>query len=301
MKELILTYGGGGVQGAPVVQELLSRGYRVRALVRDVHKNHALREVGAEVVQGNLDDSESLRAANRGVQRVFLMLPFSGGGNPLDSAGNALRAAREAGVELLVLNTSGQTPREPTGLPMLDYRIHLEQLVRESGVPQIILRPTAYMENFLGPWVMPRLHSEGVLAYPVAAHRPVSWVAAQDVGRLVAAALERPELAGRAFDVGGPQALTGMDLARGFSEALGRQIRYEGVSPEAFGRVMGRLMGPEAEAGIVAAYRAGEAAPLDAMVVDMGGVLEQLPVEQTTLSQWVSAHAPLFQLPAEAR
>ena len=57
---------------------------------------------------------------------------------------------------------------------------------------------------------------------------------------------------------------------------------------------MGRVMGPEAEAGIVAAYRAGAAAPLDAMVVDMAGVLAQLPVPQTPLEDWVRQHAGQF-------
>lgn len=273
---------------------LLDAGYRVRALVTNPGKHRALAERGAEVVAGDLADLDSLRRATQGVDRVFLMLPFSGGGNPLDSASNAIQAAKEHGVKLLVLNTSGQTPAEPTGIPMMDYRIHLEQLLRDRGVPSIILRPTAYMENFLGPWVLPRLRAQAVLAYPVEAERPTSWLAAQDLGRFAVAALGRPELAGQAFDLGGPQALRGADIAAAFSRALGRQIRYEAITPEQFGAIMGRVMGPEAEAGIVAAYRAGQAAPMDAMVVTMDRVLAQLPVEQTTLEQWVRQHADLF-------
>ena len=294
MNEQTLVYGAGGVQGAPVAHELLARGSRVRALVRDVGQHRALSDAGMEVVAGDLADLDSLRQASSGVQRVFLMLPFSAQGDPLALARNALTAASEAGTELLVLNTSGQTPAQPTGLPMLDYRIELERLVRGSGVPNIILRPTAYLENFLGPWVLPRLQREGVLAYPIGARRPVSWIAALDMARLVVAALERPDLAGHAFDVGGPQALSGAALASGFSQALGREIRYEALSPEAFGAVMGQHLGPEAEAGIVAAYRASEAAPQNAMVIDMQGVREVLPVPPITLTQWLSVHAALF-------
>lgn len=297
MSELVLTYGAGGVQGAPVAYGLLEQGVRVRALVQNVEKNRALAAAGAELVQGDLGDPASVQRATQGVDKVFLMLPFSGRGNPLDFARHAIQAAEDAGVKLLVLNTSGQTPRERTGLPMMDYRIDLEALLRASRVPSIILRPTAYMENFLGPWVLPRLRSEGVLAYPVGAARPVSWIAAQDLGRLAVAALARPDLAGRAFDVGGPEPLTGADIARSFSAGLGRDVRYEAITPEAFGAIMGRMMGPEAEAGIVAAYRAGEAAPLDSMVVPMQEVLADLPVEQTTLEQWVRQHADLMGAP----
>jgi len=197
-------------------------------------------------------------------------------------------------VKLLVLNTSGLTPKFETGLPMLDYRIHLEAILRASDVPNVILRPTAYLENLLGPWVLPRLQTEDVLAYPVEAERAVSWIAAHDLGRFAVAALERPDLAGQAFDLGGPQALRGAELAWTFSDALEREIQYEAISPEAFGAAMGRLMGPDAEAGIMAAYRTGAAAPPDAMVVGMEPVLAQLPVAQTMVEEWVRQHAAAF-------
>ena len=299
MSELILTYGAGGAQGASVAHGLLEKGYKVRALVKNLEKNAGLANAGAEVVQGDLGDLESLRRATRGASKVFLMLPFSGGGNPLEYAQNALTAAQEAGVELLVLNTSGQTPQQPTGMPMMDYRIHLERMVRESGVPSIILRPFAYMENLRGPWVLPRLHAENVVAYPVSANRPISWIAAQDLGRFAVAALERPELAGQSFNLGGPEALDGEQIAQSFSSALGRKIGYVAISPEEFGAIMGRMIGPEAEAGIVVAYRASEAAPQGAMVVDSRPALEKLPIVQTTLEQWVRQHAQIFSAPLE--
>ncbi len=297
MSELILTYGAGGAQGAPVAHGLLNKGYQVRALVKHLEKNAALASAGAELVQGDLSNLDSLRRATQGVSKVFLMLPFSGGGNPLEYAGNALTAAKEAGVELLVLNTSGQTPKQLTGIPMMDYRIHLEQMVWSSGVPSIILRPGAYMENLMGPWVLPRLQNENVVAYPISAERPVSWIAAQDLGRFAVAALERPELAGQAFDLGGPEALTGHQIAQSFSRALGRDIGYQAISPEEFGAIMGRIMGPEAEAGIITAYRASESAPLEAMVVDTSEVLAKLPIEQTTLEGWVKQHSEVFNTP----
>ncbi|WP_295819789.1 SDR family oxidoreductase [uncultured Deinococcus sp.] len=294
MSELILIYGAGGLQGAPVARGLLGAGYRVRALVRDSARHTALVDAGVDVVTGDLTDPASVFRATAGAEKVFLMLPFSLAGDPLTAARHAIEAAQDAGVNLLVLNTSGQTPAVPTGLPMLDYRIELERLVRVSGVPNIILRPTAYMENFLGPWVRPHVQTEAVVPYPVETGRAVSWIAAQDVAAFVVAALGRPDLAGRAFDLGGPDPLRGPDIAQAFTEALGRVIRYDALTPEAFGAVLGRVLGPEAEAGIVAAYRAGAAAPPDAMVVDMTPVLATLPLPLTTLTTWVQQHAAAF-------
>ncbi len=295
MSELVLTYGAGGAQGAPVAQNLLRQGYQVRALVKNLDKNRALQRAGAELVQGDLADLESVRQATHGVNKVFLMLPSTGGGNPLEYAQNAIQAAREAGVELLVLNTSGLTPEEETGAPMMDFRIHVERMLRESGLPNIILRPTSYMENFLAPWIVERLQRENVVAFPIDERRPTSWIAAEDLGRLAVAALGRPELAGQAYDVGGPEALKGADIARSFSAGLGRAVRFETVSPEAFGKIMGAMLGPEAEAAFTAGARAGEAAPLDAQVVNMSAVLRALPIEQTTLESWVRMNAALFE------
>ena len=222
------------------------------------------------------------------------MLPFSGGGNPVEYTSNAIKAAKDAGVKFIVFNVSGQTPDEPTGMPMMDYRIAVEAALQESGIPNMILRPTAYMENLLGPWTLPGIKAKDEVAYPVASHRPLSWVASEDVAKLVVAALERPELAGSVFKVGGPEGLTGERVAESFSNALGRKITYKAISPREFGDIMGRMMGPEAGEATTKAYEMSEAAPLEAMKMDMTDVLDKLPVQLTTLEQWVRSRKELF-------
>ena len=290
----VLSYGATGAQGHPVAQQLLERGHDVHVIVRHPEKAAGLAASGARVFTGDLNDASSLEAAHEGVEAVFLMLPFGSGGNPLSQAAAAFEAAKRAGVQKIVLNTSGQTPREPTGLPMMDYRIALEGMLRETGIPANIVRPTAYMENFLGPWTLPGVVQKNEVAYPVAINRPTSWISAQDVARFVVAALEHTNLAGRAFDVGGPEALTGDRIALSFSAALGKTISYRAISPDEFAEMVGAVIGPEAAEGIRVAYRAGEAAPLEAMKIDMEPVLAEVPVRLTTLEEFVRMHAAAF-------
>jgi uncharacterized protein YbjT (DUF2867 family) len=290
----VLAYGATGAQGEPVARQLLQRGHEVNVVVRHPEKASHLEQMGAKVYQGDLNDPSSLESAHEGADAVFLMLPFSGGGNPVAQAGAALEAAKRAGVTRLVLNTSGQTPSQPTGLPMMDYRIALEAMVRDSGLQSVILRPTAYMENFMGPWTLPGIQHQREVAYPVSKDRPTSWIAAEDLGQFAVAALERPELSGQAFDLGGPEALTGDQIAQSFSRALGHAFTYRAISPDEFGDLMAQLMGPEAGEATRTAYRAGEAAPLDAMKVDIGAVLEKLPINPTTLEDWVRARRDVF-------
>jgi uncharacterized protein YbjT (DUF2867 family) len=289
---LVLTYGSTGSQGAPVVDHLLKRGHHVRAVVR--HPERAQPQDGLEVIQGDLQDLESLRRASEGVEAVFLMMPFSAQGNPFELMGNALQAAREAGVRWLVFNASGHPPAAPTGIPMLDFRIGLEQLIADSGIPNVILRPGVYMENLLGPWCLPSIKAQNAVAYPHRADMRVSWIASADLGALAAAAMERPELAGQRLTLGGPEALGGEAIARAFTRALEREIHYHALTPDEFAGTMGQIMGPEAAEGIRIAYTYTNAQPDNDMSVNMTPVLEQLPVQLTTLEEWVRSHKNAF-------
>jgi uncharacterized protein YbjT (DUF2867 family) len=290
----ILCYGATGSQGQPVAEQLLDKGHEVNVVVRHPERAEGLAAKGAKVFQGDLGKPESLAAAHEGVEAVFLMLPFSGGGNPVEYAHNAINTAKNADVKFVVFNVSGQTPDQPTGMPMMDYRIAVEGALHQSGIANVIIRPTAYMENLLGPWTLPGIKAKDEVAYPVSSNRPLSWIASEDVAKLVVAALERPELAGSIFKVGGPESLTGEGIAESFSNALGRKISYHPISPREFGNIMAQMMGPEAGEATTKAYEMSEAAPLDAMNIDMTEVLKKLPVELTTLEQWVRARKGIF-------
>jgi uncharacterized protein YbjT (DUF2867 family) len=288
----ILSYGATGVQGGPVARRLLEAGHTVRTVVRNPERAQSLQAMGLEVFQGDLGDPESLERASKGADAVFLILPL--GGNPVEFAHNAIQAAKQADVGYLVLNTSGPTPKTPTGSPMMDYRLALEAELHDSGVPSVSVRPTTYMENLLGPWALPAIRDGSTVAYPVPGDHRVSWISAEDAAALCVAALGRPELAGQTFDVGGPEALTGARIAESFSRALGRAVRYEPITPEAFGGMMAQAFGPAMGAGATTAYRHTWAQPKDAMNIDMEAVLEHLPVKLTSLEDWVQAHREAF-------
>ena len=293
MSTLTLIYGAAGEQGRPVAQELLRRGERVRLLLRHPEGAEALRRQGAEVLAGDLDDPASLERANAGVDRVALVLPL--GGDAVGRAERAAQAARAAGVRRLVLNTSGPTPAAPTGLPALDARRALEATVLAAGIPTLILRPTAYLQNLLGLWTLPELLERGVLAYPLPEHHRVSWLAAEDLGPLTAEALARPEQLG-ALAVGGPQALSGPDLARGLTLALDRPVRYQALTPEDFGARLAGVFGPEVGRETTRAYRLGWDGPVSALALDMTGVLARLPVRLTPFAAWLQAQRAAFTL-----
>ncbi|MFB9994664.1 NmrA family NAD(P)-binding protein [Deinococcus oregonensis] len=291
MSELTLVYGATGEQGGPAAQELLKRGAAVRVMIRHPERAAHLAAQGAEVLAGDIQNEADVQRAFEGVTRLSLTLPL--GGDPLAAARLAVQAAQAAGVRRTVLNTSGQTSETPTGVPMMDYRLPLEHLLRESGLNYLILRPTASLQNLLGPWARPAVVASDTLAYPIPDTHHVSWCAAEDLGPLTAEALERSDLTGH-LNVGGPEALSGPDLAAQMSSALGRTIRYQAITPEAFGGQMAQVFGPDMGEAATRAYRlTWEGAP-DTMATDPAMLHAALPVPPTRFADWLTLHLEAF-------
>lgn len=298
----VLVYGATGSQASPVVHELLRRGHQPTVVTRSAEKAAPLAAAGAAVVVADMGDPGRLVEISRGMDAVALLIPFFV--NPADAPAfgrNAISAAREAGVRLIVWNTSGPLPPARTGNPGLDVRLDMAAELQASGVPHIIIAPTAYAENLLGPWTAPFVANEDMVAYPNPPQARVAWVASADVGALMVAALERPELAGRTFAVSGLENVSGPELAEAFSDALGRPIRYHPLPPRQFGAILDAMFGPGAGDGAAAQYeQAWASGEFPNMAADMGGVLAALPVRMRTLREWVAEHAQAF-APAAAR
>ena len=290
----LLSYGATGSQGGPVAEKLLAAGHEVRVLTRDPDKVSGLG--GAEVVQGDMADAASLAAANEDREGVFLHVPFftPSPQDGLTYAQNALDAARGAGVKLLVWNASGEILPQRSGNPGFDVRLDILDAIKASGIPYIVLQPTAYMENFFGPWTRDELVEHGTFAYPTPNTVEMQWIATADVGTFATYAFAHPELAPLNLKLSGPERLSGEGVAERFSRALGRTITFRAMPAEEFGRKLDAVfpgMGKGAAQGYAAAYEHPERFSTN---VDLDAALEKMPVETTTLETWVRAHAEMF-------
>lgn len=293
----VLVYGGTGSQARPLVLKLLERGHIPHVLTRQPEKAASLQRAGAVIINGDLNDIASLRAANEGMDAVALLIPAFLA-NPLEAetlGRNAVEAAGAAGVKLIVWNTSGPMPERRTGNSMNDLRLELIEYLAASGLAYISIEPTVYMENWLHPWTAAAVATRNQVAYPIVAERRVGWITSNDVGALVVAALERPELAGSHFKASGLEAPTGFELAGLFSEALRREITYYAMTPEEMGEAVDQVFGPGQGKAVADSYRREREAPNPpAHYHDMRPVLEKLPVKMTTIMEWVAQHAQAF-------
>jgi NAD(P)H dehydrogenase (quinone) len=291
----ILVYGANSAQGIPVVQRLLKAGYRVRVFVRDRAKAQSLFDRDVEIFTGTLEDKASFRAANEGIDRVFLVLPLEYRFDVAVTQGrNAIDAACNAGVKLFVFNSSTNIPPETTDVAAFEIKRSVEDYLRQSTLPYIVLRPPLYMDNLAAPWSIPSIVNQSVVAYPLPAEIKVDWISLDDTAALVVAALARPELAGSVFDIGGLESVNGQEIAQLFTQVLNRPFTYEQIPIDAFEQGLNQAFGEPTGTEIAKIYRWRSAHPASGEI-DMSAVLQKLPIPQsgrsanelTTFAQWI--------------
>lgn len=289
-----LVTGANGSQMSPVAQQLLTQGEQVAILSRDPEKSRAWKQAGAEIRIGDLGDAASLREAMTGVDKVALHIPFFG--DPSQSFTyfrQAIDAARKANVSMLVWNTSGTIPQQPSGNPAIDYRIEALAYLRASGPPFVALAPTGYAENLLSPWTTRHLQTRAQISYPAPADYAIGWLPTADLASMIVYALAHPELNGLVADVSGLEAYTGPELALVFSEALQRELQYYPMPPQEFGGILDEMLGmPGAGDGAASYYQLLWDQPdfRPPLHFEQTALVKQIPTPRTPLIDWIRQH-----------
>lgn len=168
-------------------------------------------------------------------------------------ARNVGLAAEAEGVGRIVLNLAG-TLDETSDQPLFRELRAARDAILGSGVPGTVLSPTVYMDNLLAPWSLPGIVRDGVLAYPAPPDAPIAWLSHRTLAEFVVAAAQRGAAAEKVFRIGGPQALTGEDIARLLGQRLGRSIRYQRIPLVGFAAGLNKAFGPPAGDRIASLY-----------------------------------------------
>ncbi|MDW3848626.1 NAD(P)H-binding protein [Micromonospora sp. BRA006-A] len=218
----ILVTGATGSVGRHVVGELLDRGERVRALTR-TPETAGLPEK-AEVVRGDLLRPETLEPALAGVTRLYLF-PVP------DTAEQCVDLAVQAGVErVVVLSSDAVNTRYEVAGDSIDDHEKVESAVERSGLAWTFLRPVAFAGNTLFWSHSIRAESVVRAAYPQAAQ---ALVHEADIAEVATAALLSDAHDGKGYTLTGPEAVTQVAQVRAIADAIGREVRFEEMTPEA--------------------------------------------------------------------
>lgn len=224
----ILVTGATGTVGSVLVEKLAAANAPARALVRSPEKAARLEKLGLETSLGDLSQPETLHSALDGIDKVFLLSAPEERQARLQS--NLVEAAKSAGVRRIVkLSAIGVG----SGLEQIALgRVHrqTEEEIERSGISYTHLRPNGFMQNSL--MFAHSIKAQGAFYAPLADAR-VSYVDARDVAAVAYAALMEDGHENQAYEITGPEPLSYTDMAREFSNVLGKEVKYVEVPMEA--------------------------------------------------------------------
>lgn len=238
----ILVVGATGMLGSDICQQFMAAGKSVRALVRDSSdpaKVSKLQSLGVETIQGNVRDRASLDAACRDVTAVICTvsaMPFS-----YQPGVNDLQTTDLEGVTNLIETAKANqvshfTYTSLSGNIQLDFPLNnakreVERRLRESGLVFTILRPSCFMEAWLTPVVGFDAANAKVVIYGTG-QNALSWIAVQDVAQFAVLSVDHPAAKNAILELGGPEAISPLNVVRLFEQAAGRPFELQFV-PEA--------------------------------------------------------------------
>jgi uncharacterized protein YbjT (DUF2867 family) len=282
---MILVTGATAPVGRSIVEQLLASGQRVRALTRNADASGLL--AGVEIVAGDLSKPETLPPILEGVSAVFLLAAVPG------FASAFLEATKRAGIRRIVFQSSGAiddaVDEQPN--PIGAFHADIERAIEASGLEWTFLRLEVHAANAL-LWTVDlaeQIKAGDVVRAPYgqAAGAPIHEA---DLAAVAAMALTSDGHAGAKYRLTGPESLTHVEQVQIIGQAIGRQLRYEELSPEVARQEIGQhVPAPVVDTlfDIWASYL-GKPAPVTNAVEQVTG----RPAR--TFTQWAADHAADF-------
>lgn len=226
-KPTILIIGAAGNNGTATIDALVHKhagASTIRAGVRSEKRAKELTDKfpGIETVTLDLDNPASLPAAFQGVDKLFLIVGNIE--NREEQAKNAIDAAKAAGVKhVLFYSVFGAEYKSI--LFGRQFRFG-EEYLEDSGLPWTHLRTIFFQENFHG-WA--EGIKQGALYFGIRDGR-FAPLNVGDIGEIAANILTSEGHEGKAYNVTGPELLSGKDMAQIFSEVTGKNVDF--ISPD---------------------------------------------------------------------
>jgi uncharacterized protein YbjT (DUF2867 family) len=315
----VLVVGATGQLGAVVVGKLCARGIKVRALARPDSAVAHLWTQGVELMHGDLCDASSLEKACRGVEYVVTTATAATPRrsadriNKVDGKGHRdlIDAARRAGVKQLIYTSVAQSPHD-FRIPLVRMKRAAEQHLRASGLTHTIVRAAAFMDisfamigsdlPIIGStsptverpfwftrWFFQRVRRDierGRVSVAGDGRVRHSFISIDDVSEYLVRSVNAPVARNKTFDVGGPEALSILDVVGIYERILGKKLRVSATPAFTF-RLLRALLAPfsPAAANIMAINHL--AATESGLVPDAAETAARFGMSLTTAEQFL--------------
>jgi uncharacterized protein YbjT (DUF2867 family) len=255
-KKVIAVLGATGAQGGGLVRAILNDpngGFAARVLTRDVNgaKAKEFAKLGAEVVAADIDNPESLKKAFEGAYGAYCVTFFWAHYSPEKEMAEAkamAEAAKAAGLRHVIWSTLEDTRkwvplsdnRMPTlqgkyKVPHFDGKGESNHFFTDAGVPTTFLLTSFYWDNFIYFGMSPKKGPDEKLAITLPmGDKKLPGIAAEDIGKCAYGIFKKgDEFIGQTVAISGEN-LTCAQMAAVFTEVLGKEVRYNSVTPDVY-------------------------------------------------------------------
>jgi uncharacterized protein YbjT (DUF2867 family) len=254
--KLIAVFGATGAQGGGLAHAILNdpqSEFTVRAITRNANSDKAkeLKNLGAEVVEADLDHAESLKRAFQGAYGAFCVTFFWEHMSPekeTQHVKNMASAAKEAAVKHVIWSTFEDTrdwvPLENDSMPTLmnkykvphfDAKAEANAYFTEHGVPVTFLKTSFYWDNLINMGMGPQKDDNGNLIFTLPmGDKKLPGIAASDIGKCAYGIFkEGDKYIGKSVGIAGEH-LTGSQMVKALSDALGKNVQYNAIAPDVY-------------------------------------------------------------------
>lgn len=232
----VLLIGVTGGTGRNVVKGFIEQGVtNLRAITRKIDLDRPsllkMSHAGVELVEANLDDAESLKAALVGVSAVYCHATSADSSKPepqeIERAHRVAQAAKIANIKHLVYNSAGGADRN-SGVSHIEQKYKVEQIFKQAGLPTTMLRACLFMEEFWKKYTRPSI-LKGVFRFSIQPDKPLHLITTKDMGRIAAYVMKKPsKYINQEIELAG-DVLTPLQLVEAFSLAQGSRVVYKQI------------------------------------------------------------------------
>ncbi|WP_297765234.1 SDR family oxidoreductase [uncultured Muriicola sp.] len=284
----VLVAGATGFLGSEICRQLIAKNKNVKGLVRrtsDLNKVAQLKELGVETINGDLKNMGSLENSLRGVSAIISTVSSTLSrqeGDTIESVDNEgqinlINAAIAAGVSQFIYVSFCKMPGR---FPLQSAKRNTEKYLAESGLNYTILQPTYFMEVWLSPALGFDYPNAKATIYGEGKNK-ISWIAIKDVASFAVAALDIPAAKNTVIKLGGPEALSPLEVVNIFEKTKEKKFELQFVPEEAITAQRDGAQDPLSESFAVLTLGVVKGSE-----IDMKNTLDDFPIQLTSVNDY---------------